>query len=314
MRLGIRFEDFTKAELKKKTSLFFMEALSRYNYPLMINTKSDIWQNEEYCEIMARNNSAIHITIITADDELGKLIEPGAPLPSQRFEAAKKLVDSGVKVVARIEPYMALINDKPEDIELYIQWMEWAGIKHITADAYSYSANSVGVKNQFEGMTNLDFERMFLLTSDSQPLGSLALSRFLDCFREKGYSVSTFDGGNILDNSQMICCEVEDHFKDAGANYGSMVSAVRFIMERGLLGKETSWRTFNNYVMERGGFLSENLKTEVMELWNNDGGTAFQLHWIPKLKITGQDRFGNIWNYDKDGEDYREALWESLIR
>lgn len=312
MRLGIRFEDFTKAEKKKGVSLFLLKELERYKYPLMINTKSDIWEGE-YLDILARNNSAIHITIITSDDVMGKLIEPGAPLPSARFEAAKRLTEAGVRVVARIEPYMALINDRPEDIENYIQWMEWAGIKHMTADAYSYSAGSVGVQRQFESMTNLDFERMFLLTSDSQPLGSLALSKFLDCFREKNYSVSTFDGGNIPDNSQMVCCEVEDRFPGAGFNYGSMVSAARFIMERAKEGKTTSWRSFNNYVMENGGYLSENLRMEVMELWNNEGGTGFQLHWIPRFKIVGTDRFGNIWSYNKNEEDYREVLWNGLM-
>jgi len=314
MRLGIRFEDFTKAEKKTGISLWLLRRLAEEAYPVMINTKSDLLSQDEYLRALTSNpaKSAVHITMITSDDEMGKIIEPGAPLVSARWQTAKALVDAGVRVVARIEPYMALINDSPEGIEHYIECLRWAGVTNITADTYSYSAGGEGVQRQFEYMTGFDFERMFLLTSDSQPLGSYALTKFLNCCREAGFSVSTFDGGNVPENNQMVCCEVEDIFTNTNFNRGSLVAAIRFIQDRGMT--PTSWRHFYNYVMEGGGFLGDALHIEVKDLWNNIGGTGFQLKWTPRLQVCGWDRYGNVWRYNSQTTDFRETIWQQIVK
>lgn len=314
IRLGIRFEDFTKAERKEGVALWLLERLKEEAYPVMLNTKSDLVGSDAYVRALVENpaGSAVHITMISSSDELGKRIEPGAPLMSKRWETARILQAAGVRVVARIEPYMALINDLPEDIQQYIDLMKKNGINNITADTYSYSAGGEGVKNQFERLTGLDFERMFMLTSDSQPLGSLALGMFLGAFRAEGFSVSTFDGGNIPKNSQMVCCEVGDVFSSTPFNRGSMVAAIRFIQSRGK--QATSWQHFYRYVQEGGGFLSPGLEREVHELWNNDGGTAYQLHWAPHLQPIGWNKYGVVWNYNETITDYREVLWQRLIQ
>jgi DNA repair photolyase len=314
IRIGIRYEDFIGAERREGIALWLLQKLAEAEYPVMINTKSALVAEDEYLEAMTSNpaGAAIHFTLITSRDDLGRIIEPGAPLVSKRWAAAKRMAAAGIRVVARIEPYMALINDRPEDIRHYIDCMREAGVNNITADTYSYSAGGEGVKKQFESMTGWDFERMFMLTSDSQPLGSYALHLFLNCFREEGFSVSTFDGGNIPDNNQMVCCEVEDWFHNTNFNRGSLVSAVRFIQSRGT--QPTSWRHFRKYVMDGGGFLSEGLEHEVQELWNNAGGTAYQIHWTPRIQLAGWDRYGTVWQYNKNDTDYREELWQAISK
>lgn len=305
MRMGIRFEDFTPSERRKGISLEMLRYLSEVNYPIMINTKSDLVGEDNYVRALSENKagSAVHITMISSSESLMKRIEPGAPSFSRRIKAAKTLIDSGVRVIARIEPFLVYINDDPDQVEDYMEQCENAGIEHITFDTYSYSANNPGIRASFirEGF---DFERMFTLGCDSQAFGSLLLDRFMDLFRERGFSCSTFDIGCAPTNSQTVCCEVGDLFK-GGFNYGSIVVAARYIIERGT---PTKWSDFENYVNEKGGFLSEKLRQEVHRLWNVQGNTAYAVNWSAGIEPYGADENGIIWKYDPNFDHRLEIL------
>jgi len=81
MRLGIRFEDFIYAERKKGISLQLLKYLRDVEYPTMVNTKSDLIGEEEYVRVLSDNGagSAVHMTLISADPEFIRKVEPGAP-------------------------------------------------------------------------------------------------------------------------------------------------------------------------------------------------------------------------------------------
>lgn len=309
IRFGIRFEDFLGVERKAGVSLQLLQYLKAAHYPTMINTKSDLVGQDAYLEALAGNpaGSAVHITMISCRDEFLSVMEPGAPSFKKRITAAKALVDAGVRVVARIEPYMIFINDAQDMVEEYIQHLEWAGVKNLTFDTYSYSAYNAGIASNFR-MMGYDFERMFMLTSDSQGFGSMLLDKFMDLFRARGLSCSTFDMGNVPKNSQMICCEVGDVFK-GGFNWGSMVNAAWYVMNRG--DQPTSWAHFWNHVQELGGFLSPALEAEVQSLWNLDGNASYFINWSPGIEPVGYDRHGIVWAY-KPGTDFRTALLGGL--
>ena len=313
IRFGIRFEDFTPAERRKGVSLTMLKYLKDIAYPVMINTKSDLVGEDEYVRALSENpaKAAVHITILTSNEELTQRLEPGAPSYAKRLEAARILTKAGVRVVARIEPQMFLVNDDPQEMEQYAEDLKQAGVNHITLDTYSYSANIPGIRQTFINR-GIDFDRMFLAGSDSQKLGSLLLRAYIDYFRERGFSCSTFDLGNIPDNNQDICCEVLDWFAGTGAmwNYGSMVVAIRFIKYRN--GAPTTWGEFRNYVMKRGGFLTPALEREVHELWNIDGSNiAYSPVWVRGMVPVGWDEDGLVWSYIPH-VDERYDLLESL--
>jgi DNA repair photolyase len=169
MRLGIRFEDFHPKERKTGVSLGLLRYLAANKYPVMINTKSDLLGLDEYSEALAGNpaRSAVHVTLISSDEGFLEKMEPGAPSFQRRVEGMRKLEAAGVRVVARIEPWMMFLNDSKERVDEYIAAIKSAGVKYMTFDSYSYSAYSKGIAENFykEGW---DFERMFLLSSDSQ--------------------------------------------------------------------------------------------------------------------------------------------------
>jgi len=311
IRLGIRFEDFLPIENRKRVSYDFLSYLKDESYPIMVNTKSSLIGNEDYVRVLADNEggSAVHITVISSDDNLNKLLEPAAPPFMERITAAKFLSEAGVRVVARIEPFMIFINDDRGKVDDWISAVKWAGVNHVTLDTYSWSATSPGIKRQME-MEGVDFERMFLLMSDSQWLGSLLLSKFIEYLRENGLSCSTFDFGCSSSNSQNVCCECEDIFENF--SYGNNIMAIRFICKQN--GNPTTWEMFEEHVEENGGWLGEGIRKIVFDSWNLSGNLAYSVDWAQGIVPYGVDKCGRkIWAFKKE-EDFREELLEGLIR
>jgi DNA repair photolyase len=313
IRLGIRFEDFLPIEGKKKICLDFLSYLQDEAYPIMINTKSDLIGREDYVKVLADNKggSAVHITAISSDEELNKILEPGAPSFLERAQAAKYLTDAGVRVVARVEPFMIFVNDEKGKVDEWIEVMKEAKVKHITLDTYSWSSSAPGIKSQINRI-GIDFERMFLLMSDSQWLGSLLLNKFMDYLKEKGFATSTFDFGSVPSNSQDICCECGDLFlsKGAGFNWGCGVIAIRFIQSH--KGKPVIWGQFDDFVESKGGWLSEALRQDVFKSWNLIGNSAYFPDWGQGIECCGTD-FGGFkaWRYVKEN-DFREEMLRNI--
>lgn len=310
VRMGIRFEDFLKNEKKEGVSAEMLEYLAEINYPVMINTKSNIPSGDRYLKAMSENKAgtAVHITLISSNDEILKKLEPGAPNYQKRLDAMKDMVDAGIRVVARIEPYLFLLTDEPEDVAKYMEDVWGTGVRNITFDTYSYTANNSGIRQIFinEGY---DYDRLFLAGADSQPLGSLLLGKFMEMFKDYGFSCSTFDMGNTILNDQAICCEVGDWFT-GGFNYGSTVMASRFLQSR--KGKATTWKQYVAWVDKKGGFLTDALRIEVKELWNLEGNMAYSHKWAPGLVACGLDEDGLIWKFTGES-DYRMDLLNNII-
>lgn len=312
VRMGIRFEDFLRNEAEERVSLTMLEYLSNIGYPVMLNTKADILGWDEYASALASNpaGGAVHVTAITSNEEITRRLEPGAPSYAKRLNSIQALVKAGVRVVARIEPYLFLLTDDPEDLDEYMTGMWEAGVRNITFDTYSYTALNPGIRQSFYN-AGYDFDRMFIAGADSQPLGSLLLGKFMDLFRARGFSCSTFDMGNSPSNDQDVCCEVGDWFGGTGFNYGCTVMASRYIREKE--GRGVTWCDFENWVEGQGGFLTRDLRQNVKELWNLGGNVAYSHRWAPRLVPCGRDSDGVIWKYDSRLPDYRETLVEEII-
>jgi len=312
IRLGIRFEDFVRPiETKHKVALSMLNYLADNDYPVMVNTKSDLVGDDEYVKAFARNKAgaAVHVTMISSNETFLKNLEPGAPKFKERMRACKNLVDGGIRVVARIEPFMVFLNDEKGMVDDYIDHMVMAGIKHMTFDTYSYSAAGTGVKNNFARM-GYDFERMYEVMSKAQWLGSLLLGKYMDYFQQAGIQCSTFDAGNVPINDDNVCCSVSDLFGMGKFCQGNTTSAIRFIA--GGEGRKTSWGDFEKHVESHNGFLSPAFKNEVKQLWNLSGDISFSLDHAAGLIPVGQDKDGLLWTFDSS-KDFRQEMLEKLI-
>lgn len=74
----------------------------------------------------------VGITVTTIDDELGKALEPGASLESERLRAAKVLVDAGVPTYLFIGPIIPTVTD--QRLDEFAAAIATTGVKKVMID------------------------------------------------------------------------------------------------------------------------------------------------------------------------------------
>ncbi len=95
-----------------------IKILNQAKYPVVISTKKPNEILKLLClnDNIASSNIIIQVSFSVFDSRLAMILEPNAPLPSERIEAINLLTKMGYKVVARIQPYIPqysgdVIND-----------------------------------------------------------------------------------------------------------------------------------------------------------------------------------------------------------
>ena len=109
-----------------------LEVLAQFRYPVHITTKSDLVLKD--LDLLCQINQVralVCFTITTADDELGKKVEPYAPLVSRRFEAARVLAAHGIQVGITMMPILPFIEDSEENIAQIVTRAHECGVTYI---------------------------------------------------------------------------------------------------------------------------------------------------------------------------------------
>jgi DNA repair photolyase len=99
-----------------------LELIAQFGFTVHVMTKSDLILRDldTLCEINERY-ATVSFTITTADDELGKKLEPGAPLVSARFRAMRAIADRGVQTGVSLMPVLPFIEDTEENIAAIVR-------------------------------------------------------------------------------------------------------------------------------------------------------------------------------------------------
>ncbi|MDR0797468.1 MAG: radical SAM protein [Nitrososphaerota archaeon] len=108
-----------------------LEILVEHNCRIQIITKSNLVVRDD--DLLTQVPSTVAFTIATDNDQLAKILEPNAPLPSQRLSAAKDLIKQGIPVLVRIDPIIPFVNDQQQRL---IKTLADIGVKHITSSTY----------------------------------------------------------------------------------------------------------------------------------------------------------------------------------
>ncbi len=94
-----------------------LEVIAQFRFPVHILTKSDLVLKD--LDSLRRINetfAAVSFTITTADDDLAKKLEPGAPPVSDRLEAMRVLAAHGIHTGVTMMPILPFIEDSRENI------------------------------------------------------------------------------------------------------------------------------------------------------------------------------------------------------
>ena len=111
-----------------------LQIIAENQFPVHVITKSDlVLRDLDTLKQISQTYAAVSFTITTADDALGKQLEPGAPLVSKRFTAMKTLADNGILTGVTMMPILPFIEDSQENIRAIVAQAHASGARYIIA-------------------------------------------------------------------------------------------------------------------------------------------------------------------------------------
>jgi DNA repair photolyase len=129
---GAMSDPYTRSEKDYMITRGCLEAIAEYNYPVHITTKSNlILRDIDLLEEINKIYASVAITITTTDDNLAKIIEPGAPSSSERLKALGVLSELGICTSITMMPILPFIEDTEENILDIVNKASYYGVKHI---------------------------------------------------------------------------------------------------------------------------------------------------------------------------------------
>jgi len=109
-----------------------LEIIRNQLFPVHILTKSDLALSDlDILTEISKVYAAVSFTITTADDDLARKVEPGAPLPSDRFNAMRKLANAGILTGVTMMPILPFLEDDPENIRQIVRTAADCGASYI---------------------------------------------------------------------------------------------------------------------------------------------------------------------------------------
>jgi len=139
-----RSDPFTPRNYRDTLALF--THLKNIPNGIFIQTKCGPGMDEAI-DLLGDKKPVVYITVTTIRDEIAKIIEPGAPLPSERLMIAKDLHKRGYLVLIAVNPcceqWMPM-----KDLEALCNDLKSVGMKHVCIEKLDISKNRMKVLSQ----------------------------------------------------------------------------------------------------------------------------------------------------------------------
>ncbi len=114
---GSMSDPYTPVERQYQLTSRALQVIARHRFPVHLNTKSDmVLKDIDVLVEINQVHASVAFSITTADDDLGRKVEPGAPPVSARFAAMAELSRRGIPAGVSMMPILPFIEDNPENI------------------------------------------------------------------------------------------------------------------------------------------------------------------------------------------------------
>ena len=131
---GSMHDPYMPLEATRKLTGQALRVIAENQFPVHIITKSDlVLRDLDTLKQISATYAAVSFTITTADDALGKQVEPGAPLVSKRFAAMRKLAEQGILTGVTMMPILPFIEDTEENVRAIVEQAHAHGARYILA-------------------------------------------------------------------------------------------------------------------------------------------------------------------------------------
>lgn len=111
IRIGSMSDSFMLLDKKIGVTREFLKILNHYKYPYLVFTRSDLIAQDEYLKLIDPKLAAIQFSMSSTNDNMNKLIEPGAPSAERRLSALSKINKEGYWTTVRINPLFPIYPD-----------------------------------------------------------------------------------------------------------------------------------------------------------------------------------------------------------
>ena len=129
---GSMNDPYMPLEAKRNLTGQALQVIADHHFPVHIVTKSDLVLKDLNTLLeINRVYAAVSFTITTADDELAKKLEPGAPNVSGRLAVMKILANNGILTGVTLMPVVPFIEDNVENIRQIVTRACEAGASYI---------------------------------------------------------------------------------------------------------------------------------------------------------------------------------------
>jgi len=146
-------DPYQPVEKKYKLTRYCLEQLLRYNFPVHIQTKSDLVIRD--IDLISKlSNAEVMLSIGTLNDSERKLLEPYTSSIQKRLDAMKEISDIGIRTSVFFGPIYPTVklNDLDEIINTFIE----NGAGEIMLDKLNLKP---GVKQNVERLLNSDISK-----------------------------------------------------------------------------------------------------------------------------------------------------------
>ena len=130
---GAMSDPYNPFEGEMQLTRHSLELINAFGFGVAIDTKGVLVTRDTdiLSDISSHSPVIVKLSITTADDNLSKVIEPGAACSSERFAALKVLSDAGIFCGILMMPILPFINDTEENITAIVTNAKAAGAKFI---------------------------------------------------------------------------------------------------------------------------------------------------------------------------------------
>lgn len=109
-----------------------LAVIADQHFPVHIITKNElVLRDLDTIKQISQVYAAVSFTITTADDDLGKKLEPGASLVSKRLQAIQKLAANGILTGVTMMPILPFLEDSEENIRAIVTQAHECGARYI---------------------------------------------------------------------------------------------------------------------------------------------------------------------------------------
>lgn len=190
--MGSMSDPYNPREERLRLTRGALELIHTYGYGVTLITKSDLVKRDTDIlkAIADKMPVLVKITITTTDDKLAKIIEPNAPLPSERLEAIRTLSELSIYTGVLLTPVLPFITDNEKNIISVIENSAKAGGKFV------YTYNPMGV-------TMRDRQRDYLYKQLDKSFSGLK-EKYMYLYGNK-YNCRVPDSNKLMDLFKQCC-------------------------------------------------------------------------------------------------------------